>query len=57
MGIRTIVMGAKTISSKGGKKVLFRRNADVEKVLLSSGIDTLVPIAHDLETAQAKLFG
>jgi anti-sigma B factor antagonist len=56
MGIRTIVMGAKTISSKGGKMVLFRPNADVEKVLLSSGIDSLVPIAHDLDTAQATLF-
>ncbi len=51
MGIRTIVMGAKAISAKGGKMALLRPTAEVEKVLTSSGIDTVVPIVHDLDVA------
>jgi len=57
MGIRTLVMGAKTVASKGGKMVLFQPNPEVEKVLVSSGIDTIVSIVHDHDTANAKLSG
>jgi len=51
MGIRTIVIGAKTINSKGGRMALLQPTPDVEKVLTSSGVDTVVSIVHDLDAA------
>jgi anti-anti-sigma regulatory factor len=51
MGIRTLVMGAKAIRSRGGCMVLLKPTPDVKKVLVGSGIDTIIPILHDLESA------
>ena len=51
IGIRTIVIGAKTIKSKGGHMVLLKPTPDVEKVLTVSGIDTIITILHDLDSA------
>ena len=51
MGIRTLLIGAKTMKSKGGRMALLRPPLDVEKVLIASGTDTLIPIVHDLESA------
>jgi anti-anti-sigma regulatory factor len=51
MGIRTIIMGAKAINLKGGRMVLLRPTPDVEKVLTTTGIDTLISIVHDLDAA------
>jgi len=51
MGIRCIVTGAKTIKAKGGRAVIYGPNPDVEKVLTVSGIDTMIPIHHDLDEA------
>ncbi len=55
MGLRSIVTPARTIRSRGGKIVLFGPNEMVEKVLKTSGIDTLFPIYHDLDQAIAAL--
>jgi anti-sigma B factor antagonist len=55
LGIRTLVMSAKSISTKGGNMVLLNPQAGVEKVLKSSGIDTVIPIAPDLNAAIALL--
>lgn len=57
MGIRTLIMGAKTMKSKGGKMVLFNPTSDVEAVLTDSGTDTIIPIAHDLNAAIAAVSG
>ncbi len=57
MGIRTLIMGAKTMKSKGGKMVLFKPTSDVEAVLTDSGTDTIIPIAHDLNAAIAAVSG
>jgi anti-sigma B factor antagonist len=57
MGIRTLIMGAKTMKSKGGKMVLFKPTSDVEAVLTDSGTDTIIPIAHDLSAAIAAVSG
>ena len=57
MGIRTLIMGAKSVKSKGGRIVLLKPTADVEKVLTGSGTDTVVPIMHDLESAIAAVLG
>lgn len=51
MGIRTLVLTAKSIKSKGGRLVLLDPVGDVEKVLQVSGIDTIIPIAHGFDAA------
>ncbi|MFZ4806095.1 MAG: STAS domain-containing protein [Hyphomicrobiaceae bacterium] len=53
LGMRTLIMSAKSIASKGGKMVLLAPQPGVEKVLKSSGVDTVIPIAPDLAAATA----
>ena len=55
MGIRTIVIGPKAVTAHGGRMVLLKPTADVEKVLTSVGIDTVVSIVHDLDAAIGAL--
>jgi len=55
MGLRSIVTPARTVKSRGGKVVLFAPNEMVESVLKTSGIDTLIPVCHDLDAAIAVL--
>jgi anti-anti-sigma factor len=55
MGLRSIVLPARAVHSRGGKVVLFAPGEMVESVLKSSGIDTLLPIHHDFATAIAAL--
>lgn len=55
MGLRALVAPARAIKNRGGKIVLFGPNESVEKVLKSSGIDTVIPVHHDLQTALAAL--
>jgi anti-anti-sigma factor len=57
MGIRAIVMGAKASRLRGGKLVLLAPAANVEQVLTIAGIDTLVPIYHDIEAAILAVTG
>jgi anti-anti-sigma factor len=55
MGLRTIVSLARTIKSRGGKIVMYAPNPDVEKVLTSSGVNALIPIQHDYQSALVLL--
>jgi anti-sigma B factor antagonist len=55
MGLRTIVTMARAIKSRGGKMVIYGPNPDVEKVLTSSGVNTMLPIVHDYPSALALL--
>jgi anti-sigma B factor antagonist len=55
MGLRALVAPARAIKSRGGKIVLFGPNELVEKVLKTSGVDTLIPIHHELQSAIAAL--
>jgi anti-sigma B factor antagonist len=57
MGIRAIVMGAKASRLRGGKLVLLAPADNVEQVLTIAGIDTLVPIYHDIEAAILAVTG
>ncbi len=57
MGIRTLLMGAKTLKSKGGCMALLKPTPDVEKVLIGSGIDAYIPILHDLDAAISAVSG
>ncbi len=47
LGIRTLVVGAKTAANIGGKLVVLAPQRNVEKVLRESNIDTLIPIVRD----------
>lgn len=55
VGLRALVIPARAIKGRGGKMVLFAPNEMVEKVLKTSGADTLVPVHHELGTALAAL--
>ena len=55
MGLRALVAPARAIKSRGGKIVLFGPNEMVEKVLKTSGVDTLIPIHHEMQSALAAL--
>jgi anti-anti-sigma factor len=55
MGLRSLVIPARSIKSRGGKVVLLRPNTMVRQVLVTSGIDKLIPIFEDLDNAAAAL--
>jgi anti-anti-sigma factor len=55
MGLRSIVLPARAVLSKGGKVVIFAPTEMVESVLKASNIDSLLPVHHDLATAIATL--
>jgi len=55
MGIRLLVLGAKTVASKGGKIVLLDPVPQIESVLTTAGIDTVIPIHHDAASAVAAV--
>lgn len=53
MGLRSLMLGAKSMRSKAGRMVLYRPVADVEAVLVTSGSTQLMPLSHDLAAAEA----
>jgi len=55
MGIRSLVMCAKTIKSKGGRVVMVHPTEDVHNVLTVSGIDEIIPIVPDVDAALAAV--
>jgi len=56
LGIRTLITGAKAAASHGGKMVLLDPQSNVERVLRTSRVDTVIPIIHDAGTID-KVFG
>jgi anti-anti-sigma factor len=55
IGLRTLILGAKSIMSKKGRIVLLRPSQNVESVLIASGTDTLIPITHDRADAERRV--
>ena len=51
LGLRLLIVGARTVQRKGGRMVLFRPPIEVEAVLISSGTDNVVPILRNLDEA------
>lgn len=51
IGIRALVMNAKSVNRRGGKFVIFSPQANVRNVLVTSGIDQIIRVFDDLETA------
>ena len=55
MGIRLLVMSGKTATQRGNKIVLFGANEPVGKVITTSGLDQIIPMAEDWTAACAIL--
>jgi anti-sigma B factor antagonist len=55
MGLRSILVPAQAVRRRGGKVALFGPVPMVEEVLMSSNIESLIPIFHDLNSAVASL--
>jgi anti-anti-sigma factor len=55
LGLRGIVISAKSIISKRGKMVLLTPQPQVEDVITTTGIDSLIPIYHDESEAVAAV--
>jgi len=51
MGLRTLIMGARSVASKGGRMILLNPNPNVEEVLRTIGIEALVGIVRTLDDA------
>jgi anti-sigma B factor antagonist len=57
IGIRTLVLGAKTVQRRGGRLLLISPQAEVEQVLDITGVLDLLPIARDEAEALAAIDG
>jgi anti-sigma B factor antagonist len=55
IGIRTLVVGAKTVQRRGGKLLLLSPQSDVEQVLETIGVTDLLPIVRDEAEAMAAI--
>ncbi len=55
IGIRTLLLSAKAVSSRNGKMVMLNPAPHVVKVLEMAGIDTLIPICTSLEEARSAV--
>jgi anti-sigma B factor antagonist len=55
IGLRTLISNAKAQKARGGRMVLYKPSDQVEQVLRATGIDTIIPIAHDIEAARGAL--
>lgn len=55
IGIRALLINAKAVNKRGGKFVLLNPEQNVEKVLVTSGIDQIIPICHSQEEATSKV--
>lgn len=55
MGLSSIVFPSRAVLARGGKVVLFGPSELVTSVLKTSGIDSVLPVHHDLASAMAAL--
>lgn len=57
LGLRLLIVGARTVQRKGGRMVLLAPPIAVESVLISSGTDNVVPIWRSLDDAIRAVSG
>ena len=57
LGLRLLIVAARTVQRKGGRMVLLAPPIAVESVLISSGTDNVVPIWRHLDDAIAAVSG
>ena len=51
MGVRILVMNGKVSAQKGNRIVLFGSSEPVHKVITTSGLDQIIPLVEDWDTA------
>jgi anti-anti-sigma factor len=54
-GIRVLLVGAKTVKSRGGKLAILCPDGNVAKVLQATGTNTLIPVCATEDAAAAAL--
>src|SRR5262245_42652293 len=54
IGLRTLLTAARAQAGRGGTMVLVGPNSMVRKVLETAGVDNVVPILNDWESAQVR---
>jgi anti-anti-sigma factor len=47
MGLRTLILTARAVTDRGGTMVIFGPSRMVKQILLTSGLETVVPIYDD----------
>jgi anti-anti-sigma factor len=52
MGLRSLIMAAKSINARSGQIVLLNPTQMVEQVLRASGTDSLIVVVHDRTEAE-----
>jgi anti-anti-sigma factor len=57
IGIRTLVLGAKTVQRRGGRLLLINPQSEVEQVLEMTGVLDLLPVVRDEAQAMAAIDG
>ena len=55
IGIRLLIINAKSIAQRGGKMAIINPNPEVFNILDITGIPTIIPVFPDLDTAQTNL--
>ena len=55
IGIRLLVLTAKSVATRGGKMVLLNPISEVHSVLEITGIPAIIPISSTLESAETVL--
>jgi anti-anti-sigma factor len=57
MGVRTLMLSAKTMMRRGATMAVCGADSNVETVLRLTGFDEIVTLYPDFETAEAKIAG
>ncbi|MBP5233028.1 MAG: STAS domain-containing protein [Planctomycetes bacterium] len=57
LGMRMLMMAAKTLKGKKGKIVLIAPQEEVENALRMSGLDQLIPLVDSLDSAMQAIKG
>lgn len=55
IGIRTLLLNAKAVHNREGKIVILNPDSQVKKILLTAGIDMVMPIIDTLDLAIASM--
>ncbi len=55
IGIRTLLLSTKAIHNRGGKIAILNPDSQVKKILLMTGVDNIIPIVDNLESALAAM--
>lgn len=57
IGIRLLVMNAKSLATRNGKMALLNPNENVLHILEISGIPAIIPVYSSMESVEAVLLG